>query len=127
MNIQQQNGTLTILGLRELSAANAHSFRDEASAALKPHLHAVEIDFSEAGLVDSCGLGALVSLYKAANHINNNGGVTMRLLNPPPPVQQMFELTRMHHLFEIVRRNEEPEPQVPPASPAKKGEKGAVS
>jgi anti-sigma B factor antagonist len=121
MNIQQQNGTLTILGLRELSAANAHSFREEAWAALQPHLEAIEIDFSDAGLVDSCGLGALVSLYKAANHVNNNGGVTMRLLNPPPPVQQMFELTRMHHLFEIVRRNEAPEPPVPPATPAKKG------
>jgi anti-sigma B factor antagonist len=121
MNIQRQDGTLTITGLRELSAANAHSFREEASAALRPHLEAVEIDFSEAGLVDSCGLGALVSLYKTANHINNNGGVTMRLLNPPPPVQQMFELTRMHHLFEIVRRNEEPDAPPPVAPPAKKG------
>lgn len=108
MKIQQSNGTLRIIGLRELSVANAHSFRDEASAALDPELEAVEIDFSETGLVDSCGLGALVSLYKAANHVNNNGGVTMRLLNPPPPVQQVFELTRMHHLFEIVRRNGEP-------------------
>jgi len=29
----------------------------------------------------------------------------LRLLNLQPPVQQMFELTRMHHLFEIVSRN----------------------
>ena|SRR6185503_19159551 len=119
MNIHRQNGTLTILGLRELSAANAHSFRDEASAALHPHLEAVEVDFSEAGLVDSCGLGALVSLYKAANHVNDNGGVVLRLLNPTPPVQQMFELTRMHHLFEIVRRNEEPAVQPSAAVPAR--------
>lgn len=107
MKIQQHSRTLKIAGLRELSAANAHSFRDEAAAALDPELEAVEIDFSETGLVDSCGLGALVSLYKAANHVNNNGGVTMRLVNPLPPVQQVFELTRMHHLFEIVRRNGE--------------------
>ena len=120
MNIQRQDRTLLITGLRELSAANAHSFRDEASAALRPHLEAVEIDFSEAGLVDSCGLGALVSLYKTANQINNNGGVTMRLLNPPPPVQQMFELTRMHHLFEIVRRDEEPDAPAPLVPRAKK-------
>jgi len=24
------------------------------------------------------------------------------ILNPQPPVQQLFELTRMHHVFEIV-------------------------
>jgi anti-anti-sigma regulatory factor len=33
------------------------------------------------------------------------GGVNFRLLNPQPPVQQIFELTRMHHLFEIVQRS----------------------
>jgi anti-sigma B factor antagonist len=107
MKVQQSHRTLRIHGLRELSAANANSFRDEAAAALDPELEIVEVDFSETGLVDSCGLGALVSLHKAANHINNNGGVTMRLLNPPPPVLQVFELTRMHHLFEIVPRNGE--------------------
>jgi len=116
MKIQQYHGTLKITGLRELSVANAHSFRDEASAALDADLETVEIDFSEAGLVDSCGLGALVSLYKAANHLNNNGGVTMRLLNPQPPVQQVFELTRMHHLFEIVRENDEPVDEKVPAN-----------
>src|SRR5262245_37017086 len=107
MKIEHHNGTLTIQGLRELSAANAHAFREEAAAALDPKLEAIEIDFSEASLVDSCGLGALVSLHKAANHINGNGSVIVRLLNAPPPVQQVFELTRMHHLFEIARRNGE--------------------
>lgn len=106
MKVQQSDRTLRIHGLRELSAANAHSFRDEAAAALDPELETVEVDFSETGLVDSCGLGALVSLHKAANHINNNGGVTMRLLHPQPPVQQVFELTRMHHLFEIVPKSD---------------------
>jgi hypothetical protein len=45
--------------------------------------------------------------------------MVLRLLNPTPPVQQMFELTRMHHLFEIVRRNEEPAVQHSAAVPAK--------
>jgi anti-sigma B factor antagonist len=107
MKIQHHQGTLRISGLSELSAANAHLFRDEASAALNADLESVEIDFSEAALVDSCGLGALIFLHKAANQINGNGGVSMRLLHPPPPVQQVFELTRMHHLFEIVPRNGE--------------------
>ena len=107
MEIQRQNGTLNINGLRELSAANARSFRNEVCAVLAPELKSIDIDMSQASIVDSCGLGALVSLYKAANEQNRNGGVTVRLLNPQPPVQQVFELTRMHHLFEIVQKNGE--------------------
>jgi anti-sigma B factor antagonist len=102
MEIQRQNGTLNVSGVRELSAANARLFRNEVCARLAPELHHIDIDLSQTNLVDSCGLGALVSLYKAANDQSNNGGVAVRLVNPPPPVQQVFELTRMHYLFEIV-------------------------
>jgi|SRR5205809_6055598 len=108
MNLERQNGTLSITGLRELCATNARSFRREVSTALDSELQTIEIDLSQAGFVDSSGLGALVSLYKAANERNLNGGVTVRLLHPPPPVQQVLELTRIHHLFEIVHRNAPP-------------------
>jgi anti-sigma B factor antagonist len=102
MIIEHDRGTMRILGFSELSVVNAQAFREEASSALHPELHALEIDFSEASLVDGSGLGAIVSIFKTANQINANGGVTMRLVNPAPPVQQVFELTRMHHLFEVI-------------------------
>ncbi len=102
MEIQRQNGTLTVNGVGELSAANARFFRNEICAMLVPELARIEIDLSQTSFVDSSGLGALVSVYKAANEHRRPGGVRMRLLNPPPAVQQVFELTRMHHLFEIV-------------------------
>jgi anti-sigma B factor antagonist len=50
--------------------------------------------------LDSCGLGALISLHKTA--CTRNGAV--RLLNPTPPVQQILELTRLHRVFEIVKK-----------------------
>ena len=99
---------MNVSGVRELSAANARWFRNEVCARLAPGLKSIEIDLSQTGLVDSCGLGALVSLHKAANDQNRNGGVAVRLLNPLPPVQQVFELTRMHHLFEIIFPNHQP-------------------
>lgn len=103
MQIQRHNGTLSVNGVRELSAANARSFRNEVCAALSAGLKTIEIELSQADHVDSCGLGALVSLYKAANDWSRNGDtVAVRLLNPQPPVQQVFELTRMHLMFEIV-------------------------
>ena len=102
MNIQLQETTLKISGVKELGAANSNAFREQVRAALPTTLHAIEIDLSETSFIDSCGLGALISLYKTANSLN--GGVSVRLLNPSRRVQQLFELTRLHRIFEIVQR-----------------------
>lgn len=102
MNISEVGGILAVRGIPELTAANAHGVRDEIRACLQPHLQAIEIDLSGTACVDSCGLGALISLQKAAGRLN--GGVAVRLLNPAPSVQQLFELTQMHRLFEIQKR-----------------------
>ena len=108
MNVLRHNRTLKFSGIGELGAANALSFRQDACAVLDPELETIEIDLSQTSFVDSSGLGALISVYKAANQLNNNGGVTLRLLNPLPAVQQVIELTRLHHLFEIEQRHEAP-------------------
>ena len=105
MKVERQNGTLTVRDVQELSAANARSFQNEICAAFSAGLKTVEIDLSQITFVDSCGVGALVSLYKAANDQSRKEIVAVRLLNPQPPVQQVLELTRMHHIFEIVPRN----------------------
>ncbi len=102
MEIHRHNGTLTVNGVGELSAVNARFFRNEICERLDPELERIEIDLSETSFVDSSGLGALVSVYKAAHERSRHGGVRMRLLSAAPPVRQLFELTRMHHLFEIV-------------------------
>ncbi len=98
MNMQVQGTTLTITGVKELGAANSQSFRDQVRAAFVDGLRDLEIDLSQAMFVDSCGLGALISLHKSA--ATRQGLV--RLLNPTPPVQQILELTRMHRIFDIV-------------------------
>jgi anti-sigma B factor antagonist len=105
MEIQRQNGTLSVSGLRDLNVANAHHFRNEVGAAIAPDLERIEIDLSALDRMDCSGVGALLSLYQAANKINRNGGVSLRVLNPQAPVRQMFELTRMHQVFEIVPAN----------------------
>src|SRR5438046_1512152 len=104
MTIQQHNGTLTIRGVRDLFAEDARALRSDVCARFYPELTVIEIDLSESQQVDSCGLAALVALFKAANQHKKDGGVAVRLLNPQPAVQQMLELTRLHHLFEIVTK-----------------------
>lgn len=99
MNIKIEGETLNVGGIKELSAANANAFRDQIRAAMREPLRNIEIDLSEAMFLDSCGLGALISLQKTA--CSHNGLV--RLINPAPPVQQILELTRMHRIFEVVK------------------------
>jgi anti-sigma B factor antagonist len=97
MKVQALGETLNVSGIKELGASNSQNFRDEIKAALSGEKN-IDIDLSETTFVDSCGLGALISLHKTT--CNRNGAV--RLLNPTPPVQQLLELTRMHRIFEIV-------------------------
>lgn len=101
MKIEHEGNTLRVSDIPELNAVNASSFRDEVRAAMPASPESIEIDLSQTRFVDSSGLGALFALYKAAN--NGHDGVTLRLLNPRPSIQQLFELTQLHQLFEIAR------------------------
>ncbi len=102
MKIEHDGNNLRVSDIAELNAINASSFRDEVRAAMPTMPSTIEIDLSQTRFVDSSGLGALFALYKAAS--NGNDSVTLRLLNPRPPIQQLFELTQLHRLFEIARR-----------------------
>jgi anti-sigma B factor antagonist len=99
MKLQTDGDTLRISAIKELTASSANSFRDEARRAFSDVQRNIEVDLSQTGVVDSCGLGALVALHKT---VSTRGGV-LRLLNPNPAVQQILELTRMHRIFEVVK------------------------
>jgi|SRR6185436_18717885 len=102
MKLVDKGDTLTVTDVKELGASNSDAFRDEVKAALPNGFKTVEIDLSETSFIDSCGLGALIAIQKFAT--GHTGLVAVRLLNPLPAVQQLFELTRLHRIFEIVRR-----------------------
>jgi anti-sigma B factor antagonist len=101
MKIEHEGNNLRVSEILELNAINASSFRDEVRAAMPTSPETIEIDLSQTRFVDSSGLGALFALYKVAN--SSHDGVTLRLLNPRPSIQQLFELTQLHQLFEIAR------------------------
>ena len=98
MKVEANGETLNVSEIKELGAANSQTFRDIVKGAMDEAHRNIQIDLSETMFVDSCGLGALISLHKTT--CNRNG--TVRLMNPTPPVQQILELTRMHRIFEIV-------------------------
>jgi len=55
------------------------------------------VDLEEVRFVDSSGLGSLVSGFKNASARSGN----LKLCGLQPQVKSMFELTRLHRVFEI--------------------------
>lgn len=102
MKIQQHDETVTVSEIRELGAAIAHSLPKKVRSALPDKPKVLEFDLSETEFMDSRGLGALIGAYRAA--CSQNGLITVRLINPTPAIQQILELTRLHRIFEIVKR-----------------------
>jgi anti-anti-sigma factor len=101
MNTNRHNGTLSVHGLRELNSTNAQAFHALVVEAVGKDLRSIEIDLSQTNAVDGAGLGALVSIYEEATQYDTSDKLVLRLKNPTPAVEQMLELVRLHHLFEI--------------------------
>jgi anti-sigma B factor antagonist len=97
MKCDSNQDLLHIADIKELSAANSDRFRNQVRAHLTEFHRVIEVDQSETTFLDSCGLGALVALYKT---VCGRKGI-LRVLNPSPPVQKILKLTRMHRIFEI--------------------------
>lgn len=102
MKIASQGDTVTVSDVSELCEVNSDAFHASVCRALPPNLRAIEVDLTHTRFIDSRGLGALVGIQKAAARLH--GPVSLRLINPSPAIQQLFELTRLHQLFEIVQR-----------------------
>src|SRR5688500_10463192 len=101
MTITQHGDSLNVSDVKDLCLVNSDTFRHEFCTSLPASVKTIEVDLSQTRFVDSCGLGALIGVYKTAAR---NGDVTLRLVNPSAPLQQMFELTRLHRIFDVVQR-----------------------
>lgn len=81
---------------RALDASNSGDFKSAISPLLTPKAKLV-FDLGQLEFVDSTGLGALVSCLRKAH--GSNGEIKLCALNKP--VRALFELVRMHRVFEI--------------------------
>lgn len=98
MKIHQFGETVRISDLKELGLANAAGFGAKARNALAAGAKNIIVDLSATGYVDCGGLGALVALRKDARHHKRN--VSIRVVNPTPPVLRMMQLTQLGDLVE---------------------------
>lgn len=80
-----------------LEAATSDVLKEALQKELKADVKQFVFDLAGIGFVDSSGLGALVGSLRS---VNKDGG-DIRLAGLTPEVQTVFELTRLHRLFEI--------------------------
>ncbi len=100
----EQIGDVVVVLMPEgaLDAGVAPEFKAAAAALVAPGAKVV-FDLSTTRFVDSSGLGAIVSTLRKLHEVK--GDVRLCCLNKP--VRALFELVRMHKVFEIFNTRED--------------------
>jgi anti-sigma B factor antagonist len=95
----EEVGTVAVaaMPIEELDASNAGEFKRDMAPLLEAHANLV-LDLSRLRFVDSSGLGAFISCLRK---LNAKGG-DLKLCGMSKPVRAVFELVRMHKVFDIL-------------------------
>jgi anti-sigma B factor antagonist len=91
-----QNVAFVQLPIEELDASNAAEFKHDMAPILESEANVV-LDLARVRFVDSSGLGAFLSCLR---RVNERGG-DLKLCGMSKAVRGVFELVRMHRVFEI--------------------------
>lgn len=100
MDIKMENTEgIAVLYIREdrLDANNSEELKVELRRFFEDGTKDLVIDLKEIHFIDSSGLGVLVSGYKNASILHGS----LKLSNLQSQVKSMFELTRLHRVFDI--------------------------
>lgn len=100
-----EKGAVVLIEVKEerLDAHNSGNLKTQMLSLFEDGKHDLVIDLKDVRFVDSSGLGSLVSGFKNASARNGN----LKLCGLQPQVKSMFELTRLHRVFEIFPTAEE--------------------
>ncbi|MDE2751712.1 MAG: STAS domain-containing protein [Gemmatimonadota bacterium] len=91
-------GTATVVDVDgQLIVGNRHELKRLVLEELEGGARRFVIDFARTGYIDSSGLGILISLSKRVREL----GGELRLASLSEELQRLFELTKLHTLFEI--------------------------
>ena len=86
-----------------LDASSAGDLKDQAGKSAEEGRVNVVMDMAEIDFIDSSGLGSLVSALRSVNKL----GGEIKLSCLQDPVRAIFELTRLHRIFEIFDSSED--------------------
>jgi anti-sigma B factor antagonist len=93
---------VVVVPVEELDASNAGEFKRDIAPVLEANTKLV-FDLHRLRFTDSSGLGACISCLR---QVNARGG-DMTLCDMSPQVRAVFELARLHRIFDIYSTPEE--------------------
>ncbi len=93
---------MVVLSGENLDASNEKDFKREIRPILEANKKVV-LDMGKLLFVDSSGLGAILSCLR---QLNSAGG-DLKLCEMTKPVRTLFELVRMHRIFDIYNSRDE--------------------
>lgn len=99
MNLNTKvSGDIMIVSFQDeaLDAGNSQSFKQSMAPILEGHLKVI-LDMGQLQFIDSSGLGAILSCLRQLNGV----GGDLKLSAITKPVRTLFELVRMHKVFDI--------------------------
>jgi anti-sigma B factor antagonist len=97
MEVQEVNGITIVVVDERLDAVAAPKLKEVVKRLAERSKIKLIIDLGNTRFIDSSGCGALVASLRA---LVKNGG-DMRIARPAPQAMTLFELTRLHRVFEI--------------------------
>ncbi len=96
--LEEEKGNAIVLKLDgRLDASTTSNVKGKIDSVARGNLHNLVIDMGGISFIDSSGLGTLVASLRC---IRKAGG-DIRISSMQDQVRSIFELTRLHHLFEI--------------------------
>lgn len=97
MKIVENEGVMIIVTDDRLDSLVATKLKNNVKKLADSGQLKILIDMGSTRFIDSAGCGALVASLRAV--AKNKGD--MKIARPSPQVQTLFELTRLHKVFEI--------------------------
>jgi anti-sigma B factor antagonist len=94
--------TVAVVPMDELDASNTADFKRDVAPLLETTTK-LAFDLTRLRFVDSSGLGAFISCLR---QVNAKGG-DVKLFGMSKQVRAVFELVRMHRIFDIYSTKEE--------------------
>jgi anti-sigma B factor antagonist len=96
LNTEQNPEATIIRGTGKISSETAELLQSTIRQ-LIPGAKRIVLDLTEVEYVDSSGLGALVSVFMAANHAN----CILELANPKQRIRDLFKITKLASIFDV--------------------------
>lgn len=101
-NMENIDGVLVVSPPKiDLDANDADEFKKDIISVVEDNKKVI-LDLRPIGFMDSAGLGAVLSAFKKVR----SGGGQFKIFGPSKEVKALFELVRMHRLFEIYEDRE---------------------